>query len=180
MSLKWCGSKQSLPSLWYYPRTSMNELKKSMKNFSQDSQSLGWDFNSGSPEYKALVSTTQPSCFLSLHTANDCIITTITSKIKIHHQAAFQDWQSDQSKYKCYLWWGGTLPSFTTVSSITVHLVYGSTDKSYTANKMPLTSITNEIFNQWVQRRQRARQRPSGRRQTKRAEELIQAQEKSL
>jgi len=28
-----------------------------------------------------------------------------------------------------------------------LHLVYGSTDVSYTANKMPLTSITNEIFN---------------------------------
>lgn len=40
------------------------------------------------------------------------------------------------------------ISSFTTVSFIPVHLVYGNTDVSYTANKMPLTNITNEIFNQ--------------------------------
>jgi len=54
--------------LWYYTRTSLNEpKKKTMKNFSQDNQSLGWDFNSGPPEYKALVSTTHPSCSLSTY-----------------------------------------------------------------------------------------------------------------
>jgi hypothetical protein len=58
MNWKGCGRKLSSPNLTYYPKISLEELRKSTKNCSQDSRSLGRDFNSRPPKYEAGVLTT--------------------------------------------------------------------------------------------------------------------------
>jgi hypothetical protein len=50
---------QSWPNLGYYPGICKQEKRKTMKNVSQDSQSLYKDLNLGYPEYKAGMLTHQ-------------------------------------------------------------------------------------------------------------------------
>jgi hypothetical protein len=45
--------------LRYYPSICLEELRKTMKNLSRDSQSPGRDLNPGHPEYEAGVLTTR-------------------------------------------------------------------------------------------------------------------------
>jgi hypothetical protein len=59
MKWKGCGRKWSWPNLRFYLGIFQEELRKTMKNFSQDSQSLGQDLNLGHPEYKAGLLPTQ-------------------------------------------------------------------------------------------------------------------------
>jgi hypothetical protein len=53
MNLKQCGRKRSWPNLRL-------RLRETMKNVSQDTQSLGRNSNQGSPEYKTGVSANRP------------------------------------------------------------------------------------------------------------------------
>jgi hypothetical protein len=48
------GKMRSWPNLRYYPSTCLEELRNAIKNLSQDSRSLGRDFNPGPPEYDAV------------------------------------------------------------------------------------------------------------------------------
>jgi hypothetical protein len=54
------GRKESWPNARYYLYIFLEELRKTTKNFSQDSQSLGKDMNPGPLEYEIRVITTQP------------------------------------------------------------------------------------------------------------------------
>jgi hypothetical protein len=58
MNWKGCVRKQSWPNLRYYPGICLAGPRKSTKNLSQDSWSLGQDLNLGPPEYEAQVLTT--------------------------------------------------------------------------------------------------------------------------
>jgi hypothetical protein len=62
MNWKGCGRKQLWPNLRYYPGICLEGLRKIMENLNQDSQSMGRDLNSGPPEHKAGMLTTQPQC----------------------------------------------------------------------------------------------------------------------
>jgi hypothetical protein len=49
MNWKGCGRKWLWPNLRYYPGICLEELRKTTKNLSQDSQSLGRGLNPGPP-----------------------------------------------------------------------------------------------------------------------------------
>jgi hypothetical protein len=59
MNWKGCGRKRSWPNLRYYSGICQERLRKTTKNLSQDSRSLGRDLNPGRPEYEAGVLTTR-------------------------------------------------------------------------------------------------------------------------
>jgi hypothetical protein len=58
MNWKGCGRKRSCPNKRYYPGICLEELRKTMKDLSQDSRSPGRDLKPGTPEYEAGVLTT--------------------------------------------------------------------------------------------------------------------------
>jgi hypothetical protein len=60
MNWKGFGRKLSWCNRRYYPGICLEGLRKTTKNLSQDSQSLGQDLNPGPPKYNAGVLTTQP------------------------------------------------------------------------------------------------------------------------
>jgi hypothetical protein len=84
MNWKVFGRKRSWPDLKYYPGSCLVGLRKTTKNFSQDSQSLGRDVNLVSLEYEAGVSTTRPrsSVFKALKYNVFCGIRTQCVEIK--------------------------------------------------------------------------------------------------
>jgi hypothetical protein len=53
MNLKGYGRKRSWPNLKYYPGISLEGLRKTTENLSQDNLSPGRDLNSGPLEYEA-------------------------------------------------------------------------------------------------------------------------------
>jgi hypothetical protein len=65
MSQKGCGGQIST----YYPSICLEELRKTMKKLSHDSQSPDSELNLGHPEYKAGVLTTMFShcCYICSH-----------------------------------------------------------------------------------------------------------------
>jgi hypothetical protein len=75
MNWKRCRRKQSCPNLWDYPSICLEGLRKTTKNLSQDSQSLGWDLNHGPPKYEAGVLTTQPWRLVTCDLDNEYINT---------------------------------------------------------------------------------------------------------
>jgi hypothetical protein len=62
MNWKGFGRKSSWPNfkVGYYPDSYLEELKKTMKNFSQDSRTPGRDMKPGPPGYEIGVLTTRP------------------------------------------------------------------------------------------------------------------------
>jgi hypothetical protein len=59
MNWKGWGRKRSWLNLSYYPSIFLEGLRKTTKNFSQDTRSPGRDLNPGPPEFEAGVLTTQ-------------------------------------------------------------------------------------------------------------------------
>jgi hypothetical protein len=60
------GRKQSWNNISHYPGICLQELRKTTKKISHNSESLGYDLNLGSPTYKAGVLTT----WLQSHNGN--------------------------------------------------------------------------------------------------------------
>jgi len=61
------GCKASGRGLWYYPGICLEGLRKTTKNFSQDSQHTGWDLSPGPPKYQTGMLTAQMRRSTILH-----------------------------------------------------------------------------------------------------------------